>query len=96
MHDGDGLRSPETYVEPPPDRLKTMISAARALAAPFEYVRVDLYNGLDGVFFGEMTFTPAASLGIAPSSRGDHKDSPTHHVYSRIIMDAVARQRQAS
>lgn len=96
MHEGDGLRSPATFAKATPDRLATMMSAAQVLAAPFKHVRVDFYDGLDGVFFGEMTFTPAASLGIAPSSMGDHPDSPTHQVYSRIIMDASTKQQKPS
>lgn len=96
MYDSDGLRPPETYVKAAPERLTTMIAAAQALAASFDYVRVDLYNGSDGVYFGEMTFTPAASWGVAPSSAGDQHDSVTHQVFSRIIMDAFARQQRPS
>lgn len=91
MHDKDGLESPKTYVRAAPERIATMISAAQALAASFDYVRVDLYDGSDGVYFGEMTFTPAASVGVAPSSTGSRPDSPTHQLYSRIIMDTFAR-----
>lgn len=89
MHDGDGLFAPSGFAPAAPDRLATMIATARALATPFDFVRVDLYDGSDGVYFGEMTFTPAASLGIAPSSAGDHEESETHRVYSRIMMDAL-------
>lgn len=89
MHDGDGLHAPPGFVPAAPERLKTMVDAARALSAPFEFVRVDLYDGSDGVYFGELTFTPAASLGIAPSAAGDHEESETHRIYSRILMDAL-------
>jgi hypothetical protein len=91
MHENDGLHAPPSFVQAPAERLEMMLEAARALSAPFEFVRVDLYNGLDGIYFGELTFTPAASLGIAPSSAGDHEESETHHVYSRIMMDALIR-----
>lgn len=90
MHDEDGLQAPPGFAQAPPERRKAMIAAARALSAPFEFVRVDLYNGQDGVYFGELTFTPAASLGIAPSAAGDHQESETHRVYSRIMMTALA------
>ena len=73
-----------------------MVAAARALSAPFAFVRVDLYDGTDGVYFGELTFTPAAALGIAPSSAGDHQVGDTHRVYSRIMMDALVGPRPAT
>ncbi|MBB4860718.1 hypothetical protein HNO88_004063 [Novosphingobium chloroacetimidivorans] len=89
MHDQDGLVAPFSFAQAPRDRTNDMVAAARSLAAGFEFVRVDLYNGFDGVYFGEMTFTPAASLGIAPSIVGDLPDSETHQLYSEIIMSAV-------
>ncbi len=94
MDDQDGLVTAETYTKAAPERIKAMVSAAQALSASFEYVRVDLYNGSDGVYFGEVTFTPAASLGVAPSSSGAQHPSLTHQIYSRTIMDAVKRQRR--
>jgi hypothetical protein len=36
--------------------LAHMIDAATKLSAPFPFVRIDLYNGVDGVYFGEYTF----------------------------------------
>lgn len=44
-----------------PDSLEEMISCAEMLSKGFPFVRVDLYNINGKVFFGEMTFTPAAS-----------------------------------
>ncbi len=67
MDPADGIAMPPGVAPPDPERLAAMLDAARTLAAPFDYVRVDLYNGLDGIYFGELTFTPSASLGIAPS-----------------------------
>lgn len=90
MHEEDGLHAPRDFTMAPVERLEAMADAAHALSAPFEFVRVDLYNGQDGIYFGELTFTPAASLGIAPSSAGDHEESETHRVYSRIMMEALA------
>ncbi len=89
LDEADGLTQPEGYKLPTLERLASMTAAARILAAPFKFVRVDLYNGRDDVYFGELTFTPAASLGIAPSSRGDHAENATHGVYSRTIMSAI-------
>jgi hypothetical protein len=88
MDTGDGLTTPVEYQLPDPIRIAELTAAARALAAPFDFVRVDLYDGRDGVYFGELTFTPAASLGIAPSASGCHRETPTHDEYSRTLMTA--------
>ncbi len=85
----DGLVAPPGHALPPPARLAAMVAAARALSAPFEFVRVDLYDGADGIHFGELTFTPAAALGIAPSAAGDHAETRTHRIYSDILMRAL-------
>ena len=95
MHGGDGLDQPKDYALPAPDRLASMMATARALAAPFDFVRVDLYDGADGVYFGELTFTPGGSLGVAPSTCGDDPASATHRVYSRIIMTALKKAHPA-
>jgi hypothetical protein len=86
----DGLRPPDGFAPAARDRRDRMVAAARALSAPFAFVRVDLYDGRDAIYFGELTFTPAASLGIAPSAAGVHEENPTHRIYSRILMDALA------
>jgi len=41
-----------------PDNFATILEYCRQLSKPFEYVRVDLYMGVDGVYFSEYTFTP--------------------------------------
>lgn len=43
-----------------PRHLERMMDVARRLAGDFPFVRVDLYAFGDEVFFGELTFTPAA------------------------------------
>ena len=40
----------------PPVDLTEMIRISEALSAPFSFVRIDLYNGTEGVYFGEYTF----------------------------------------
>lgn len=89
MDAADGLVAPSGVKLPRADRLVAMTTAARALATPFEYVRVDFYDGVDGVYFGELTFTPAASLGIAPSAAGCHRETATHREYSRTLMQRI-------
>jgi len=90
MDERDGLHAPASFSPADRERLNRMIAMAEALSAPFPFVRVDLYDGDDGIYFGELTFTPAASLGIAPSAAGVHRLNATHRIYSRILMDALA------
>ncbi|WP_454280683.1 ATP-grasp fold amidoligase family protein [Sphingomonas sp. Marseille-Q8236] len=95
MDEDDGLRSPSGFVRASRERLEAMTAAARALSVPFAFVRVDLYDGRDGIYFGELTFTPAASLGIAPSSQGVHRPTATHEIYSDTLMQALGAGRPA-
>ncbi|HLJ61283.1 MAG TPA: ATP-grasp fold amidoligase family protein [bacterium] len=44
----------------PPRHLEAMIEYAEALAKGLDYVRVDLYDTADKVYFGELTPTPGA------------------------------------
>ncbi|MFW5895266.1 MAG: ATP-grasp fold amidoligase family protein [archaeon] len=45
-----------------PENFDNMIKVAKKLSSGFKFVRVDLYN-IDGkIYFGEMTFIPAAGL----------------------------------
>jgi hypothetical protein len=47
---------------PKPKNLNKMIEYATVLSQGFKYVRVDLYDTGDKVFFGELTFTPHGGL----------------------------------
>lgn len=53
-----GLDFPDRIVEPP--HLAEMIEISAQLSRGFDFVRVDLYDTPDGVYFGEYTFTPSA------------------------------------
>lgn len=54
---------------PKPANLDQMLDLARTLSKGFGYVRVDLYNVQKRVYFGELTFTPAAgNLKYRPES----------------------------
>ena len=44
---------------PKPSKFEEMISMARDLCKPFQYVRVDLYQVSGTIYFGELTFFPA-------------------------------------
>lgn len=87
--EADGLAWPMTYRQPTSERTASMIEIARSLSRPFRFVRVDLYDSPDGIYFGEWTFSPAAALGIAPSAAGDHAVNPTHLAYSEAMMSAI-------
>jgi hypothetical protein len=39
-----------------------MIEIAETLGAPFDFVRIDLYDLPDGPRFGEITFTPGSGF----------------------------------
>jgi len=41
-----------------PKNFDKILMYCRQLSKPFVYVRVDLYVGVDGIYFGEYTFTP--------------------------------------
>ena len=45
-----------------PDNFSEMIKIAETLSKDFPFVRVDLYNIQGKIYFGELTFSPAAGL----------------------------------
>ena len=47
---------------PPPALLQQMLTLAQTLAAPFPYVRVDLYLHQNRIYFGELTFYHGSGL----------------------------------
>ena len=49
---------------PAPKDLPSMLAIAKRLSAGQDFVRVDLYQTNEGVYFGEMTFTPGSGLQI--------------------------------
>lgn len=51
-----------TRAIPAPEKLGEMLEVARALTADFDFARVDLYEVDGRVYFGEMTFSPAAGV----------------------------------
>lgn len=55
----DGHEIPDSVEIEKPACLEEMLSISKKLSEPFRYVRVDLYIRPDGIYFGEMTFTPA-------------------------------------
>ena len=47
---------------PKPENLSEMIDIAKILSSDFKFVRVDLYDVLGKIYFGELTFSPANGL----------------------------------
>ncbi|SAL82933.1 hypothetical protein AWB67_06266 [Caballeronia terrestris] len=47
---------------PRPLQLELLLRKAKALAADFDYVRVDMYAPDNQIYFGELTFTPGAGV----------------------------------
>jgi len=79
-----GTRRPDRPMEPPP-RWRELVACAEGLSSPFEFVRIDLYDGRDGVYFGEFTFTPGAGL-TNFSDRG----------FDRWLLEQLRRERPQS
>lgn len=57
-----GIEPDFNHVEKIPDNLDDMISIAEKLSEGFRFLRVDLYNVYGRIYFGELTFYPAAGL----------------------------------
>ena len=51
-----------SYDIPKPNNLKKMINIAEQLSKDIPFVRVDLYEIDNKIYFGELTFTPAAGI----------------------------------
>jgi len=56
-----------------PDNLTDMIKVAEELSKGFKFLRVDLYNVKDKIYFGELTFYPAAGMGAFVPEEWDEK-----------------------
>ena len=61
----DSKAAPEGFTLPKPACIDKIFEYAEKLAAPFPFVRVDLYSIDEKPYFGELTFTPAAGLDSA-------------------------------
>ncbi|WP_432525390.1 ATP-grasp fold amidoligase family protein [Serratia sp. BFP-2025] len=66
--------------------LACALSKSLTLAAKFDYVRVDWYIHSGNLYFGEMTFTPAAGFGIG---FGDELDNVMGHFWSMSSLDQL-------
>lgn len=55
-----GKAAPKDFTLPKPDNIEEMFEIASKLSENIPYVRVDLYNSMGQVYFGELTFFPDA------------------------------------
>lgn len=62
-----------SHVENMPNNLSEMIRLAETLSANYKFLRVDLYNVNGKIFFGELTFYPAAGMGTFIPEEWDEK-----------------------
>lgn len=60
-------------VENMPSNLSEMIRLAETLSANYKFLRVDLYNVNGKIYFGELTFYPAAGMGAFIPEEWDEK-----------------------
>jgi len=56
-----------------PSNLKEMITIAEKLSEDFLFVRVDLYNINNSIYFGELTFHPESGFGSFTPFEADYK-----------------------
>ena len=61
------------YVQNMPSNLSEMIRIAETLSANYKFLRVDLYNVNGKIYFGELTFYPAAGMGAFIPEEWDEK-----------------------
>lgn len=74
------------HVEIMPVNLDNMIAIAELLSDGFKFLRVDLYNVKGKIYFGELTFYPAAGMGVFIPEEWDEKlgrmlNLDSHHVH---------------
>jgi hypothetical protein len=55
---------PLAHIEPAPVHLDRMLAIAGELGRPFDFMRVDLYNVNDDIFFGELTPYSGSGLDV--------------------------------
>lgn len=68
-----GLEPDPNHIEIIPENLDKMIVIAEKLSDGFKFLRVDLYNVKGKIYFGELTFYPAAGMGAFVPEEWDEK-----------------------
>ncbi|MBR4531213.1 glycosyl transferase [bacterium] len=78
------FNDPNIIVEKP-ENFKKAIQYAEMLSKPFPYVRVDLYIVGSSIYFGELTFTPAAGMDVDHKLKVFGTDEDLDHIYGRKL-----------
>lgn len=68
-----GFEPDPNHEEVMPGNLIEMIKVAEELSKGFKFLRVDLYNVKGKIYFGELTFYPAAGMGAFVPDEWDEK-----------------------
>lgn len=68
-----GLEQDPNHIEIIPENLDKMITIAEKLSDGFKFLRVDLYNIKEEIYFGELTFYPASGMGAFTPNKWDYK-----------------------
>lgn len=66
-----GFEPDPSHIEVMPNNLSRMIDIAQKLSNGFKFLRVDLYNVNENIYFGELTFYPAAGIGSFAPEKWD-------------------------
>lgn len=75
-----------------PKNYNLMIELAAELSKGFKFVRVDLYENNDKVYFGEMTFTPASGMMKFDPDDWDYRLGSLWDIHTRQIDQSWEKQ----
>ena len=78
-----------TQLAQKPNNYDLMIQLATKLSKGFQYVRVDLYEHENRVYFGEMTFTPASGMMKFDPDAWDYRLGQLWDIHSQQIDKAI-------
>lgn len=68
-----GVKPPHEHVPERPENFADLARIAEEISIGFDYVRVDLYNTIEGVFFGEIAPFHQGGMGaVSPTKWDDH------------------------
>lgn len=81
----DGMKLKENCPIKKPKNLKEMFETARKLSKKIPFVRIDLYNVDNKIFFGEYTFYPCGGFDLSRAPEAEEKiNSEVGDIYEKI------------
>ena len=75
-----------------PSNFDEMVNVASILACGFEFVRVDMYEINNKVYFGEMTFTPGSGIGKFNPEQWDKKLGDLWDIYEPQVSESLEKE----